>query len=498
MISNHRGLTSPNSNVMQLVQLAMFEENVFINHRIETPIDSLKNNISPNELIEYAYRHQPNTNVIVNVLTLIQQMCNTGSCCEQFVLVDVVALIYRIHVEHARHFDIQLLCIRILIRLVECNSTRDLILLKDTSAALISCIGFITCRNYIQSTEHAIEVVKLLANCQRSVPEDNSESIIRSHFLDSGNFSLVMYCLKLHFNEPLVAFWAIKLFSWFSLSDDDLIFLFTNKATKIILKFMRTHNRDAKVMGSSIIFLSRMTSAHQPSIDFIIKNQGVSIIIRCLQTYLSDENIQLYGMKLVHLFSLSKEGFNEISNVKGAWQFLCQDSLPEEFSTSCLPKISHIDFPSSRSPTYKNKKRVWTYVEFQRFLNDHHILNQRVRINLESKEVFFELIMTLDLLPLSSETNLDWYERIRHYEGDNELNLREIASSMIEMRKSEQKEHHTNASMLEVVAPENHKMSPKVIKSSSKPVYVLGRLINSEFLSKNDVELEDIYQEEQD
>lgn len=144
----------------------------------------------------------------------------------------------------------------------------------------------------------------------------------------------------------------------------------------------------------------------------------------------------------------------------------------------------------------------WTTGSLREFMG-LSMSGQTLAINTEYHEFFFNLLLTLDLLPRYEEGRENWYARLRQFENENEVKLEEMVHTIQEMKRREaiQSKLQAQGLMTENNAgnvPEDGKKGSfekmedrydEVEVPSFKEIVVLGQQITSQYLQENDVDL---------
>ena len=124
-------------------------------------------------------------------------------------------------------------------------------------------------------------------------------------------------------------------------------------------------------------------------------------------------------------------------------------------------------------------KAAWTSHSLRQFMG-LSMKKQTLGVNNESHEVYFELLYSLDLMPIDSEEKEDFFLRLKDYQKENGISIDEMVETVIEMRKNE-----LSKSLKE------EKKRRKEVKDYVKPVYVMGKLISTKALEENDTRMMD-------
>lgn len=244
----------------------------------------------------------------------------------------------------------------------------------------------------------------------------------------------------------------------------------------------------------ALLLLSRAAESYPPAMEYILRKKAVPLIIHTLKAIHSNEVLQLKGLHMLHTLSKTSEGWKQISETRGGWQTICQGSttgnelvhdLPGEFNnpgwaigeTPHLPLVEREKLAAAQAmqdKRYAKPKAAWTSHSLREYMGIT-MKAQKLAINNEAHEIYFDLISTLDLLPFPDEQREQWFQRVAAYEKEMQIRLDEMSETVLAIKQKEAQDAKA-ALMLE------HDEDAEVVK----PVYVMGNRITMDYLTKAD------------
>ena len=111
----------------------------------------------------------------------------------------------------------------------------------------------------------------------------------------------------------------------------------------------------------------------------------------------------------------------------------------------------------------------------------------KLKFNSERHDTYFELLETLELLPEPGEEREYWYMRLKEYERSNHIELEEMVTTMLELKKKDERK-----------AKEKELMALAPAEDAAKDVYVGGRLVTTKMLNESDLSLQQMMRGEQE
>jgi hypothetical protein len=170
-----------------------------------------------------------------------------------------------------------------------------------------------------------------------------------------------------------------------------------------------------------------------------------------------------------------------------------------------LEKQKLKSYENAKHSLHTDNKLHWTTGSLREYMG-LSMSGQTLAINTEYHDFFFNLLLTLDLLPRYEEVRENWYARLRQFEQENEVKLEEMVHTIQEMKRREAIQAKLQSQGL--MADSNagnvmedgkkgsfEKMEDRyddVEPPSLKEIFVLGQPITSQYLQENDVDLGEV------
>ena len=247
-----------------------------------------------------------------------------------------------------------------------------------------------------------------------------------------------------------------------------------------------------------LVFLFHAAKHRPSSMEIILKMRAAELVIGAMTLMHDQAEIQLEGLKLLQLISKTSLGWQQISSVDAGWQTICQGTikgdalvhqLPGSFhnpgwsigDTPYLPQLERLKLQANRNAAtslQSGPKATWTPFSLREFMG-LSLTGQKLRINVEYHDLYFEMLSTVDMLPKLDEEREAWFQRLRQYEKENEVRIEEMVMTMQEMRRRES---------LQALNNQGVKGDGR---GTVKPVYVKGELINTESMQAKDVAIDE-------
>ena len=163
--------------------------------------------------------------------------------------------------------------------------------------------------------------------------------------------------------------------------------------------------------------------------------RAVPIIINSLRALFDNESLQLEALLMIQALSRTTEGWQQINETKGGWQSICQgtplgDALihdlpgPLQNPGWCIGETPHLPIldrmkqeaaKASQSCTQQAPKSAWTEHSLREYMGIS-MKEQKLAINKEYHQSYFELLQSLDLLPRPAEEREYFFIRLNDYE----------------------------------------------------------------------------------
>lgn len=363
-------------------------------------------------LINWVYKNLEDELTVDKGLQAILKHMDTGEACEIFLRHSIIDIVVRVTKrwrtqEYAR---VQLSCVSIIRRLLDCNFTRDSLI----SSPAVMMMAFNAGHCYMRSKEHVDNAVRCILQCSRS--EVCRQAII--------NNNLISYCTlfcKKYVKEVSIVRSVLKLYNWVTTSQSRMELLCDMGCIGVTMRCMHAHPNRAEVLAPGMFFLTRAGEAYPPALEYMLEKQAVPLVISALRALHSEDLLQLKAHQLIHTLSKSEDGWKQIEQTKGGWQLLCQDSdssntiihsLPGDFQNPgwCIgetPFMTTVDekklsqYAGSTDTNITAIKQVesWTVRALQDYMGVG-VGAQTLDVNLDKFVTYYDLLTSLDLLPM--------------------------------------------------------------------------------------------------
>ena len=418
-------------------------------------------------------------------LELLLSHANNGEGCIHIYRHNGIRCILEAQQKYSNILSLQICCLKLLCQLLECNFTR----LPLITTPLLMNLAFNIGHRHLDIPE----VVELSIRC---VLQCSREEVCRIEIFEKNIVGYYMlYCRQYSRNSAILKH-ILKLFNWVSSTNERLIFLYDNGATQTVLHCMKRHMNNSSILAPCMLFLTRISTIHTPALDYLVQKKAVHIVIGALRALYSEEIIQLEALKMLQALSKSPEGWKQISDTRGGWQSICQgttqgNALIHDLKGSLhnpgwaigetphLPQLERRKLQAAQAAAAKgtsDPKDSWTAHSLRQYMG-LSMKHQRLSINIEEHNTYFELLQSLDLLPNPGEGREDWYQRIKDYEMENEIEIKDMVNTVMEMQKK---------------AAREEKLALRAEQSGEyiKPVYVLGKKITTKALEEADIDVQ--------
>lgn len=408
----------------------------------------------------------------------------------------MVLAIKSIHEFYREEGQIQLLCLKVLKQLLDCNFTRSELLKQQHALRIAYSIS----RAYMSSQDHVEIAVACLAQCARG--ERNRVEIIKQHVVPS----LVQLCRMYSRSVPTVQ-GTMRLMNWTATDQSRMNYMYKMKGVHAALQCLKRHYKSPQnpVLPPIIFFLSRMARNVPAALEQIVQRQHVTaMIVHVLQTEFNSDVIQLEALKLLQVIAKTSIGWQQIDAIKGGWQIICQGTVEGDTLIHRLPgalqnpgwaigDTPYLTLPDrmklaaaklAQNELKQDPKAGWTASSLREFMGLSTV-GQTLAINTEQPEVFYELCSTLDVLPKSGEGREEWFHRVKAFEKENEVRIEEMVETVIEMRRRDAIHKKMEAKNIAMAA-----FSDDVL-GTVKEVYVKGERITGEILEQKDADVDE-------
>lgn len=319
--------------------------------------------------------------------------------------------------------------------------------------------------------------------------------------------SFVLTCYKECGAEMIHAF--LRLMHWSATTVPRITFFFNElKLLKIILKLFKVYCAVSRVLVPAITLLHWLVSQLPPAFQAALDANVIALTVASLKYVHDDEVTQLTALKLIQLLAKTSQGFKQLDSIRGAWQELTQGTIIGEELVHHFPgplqnkgwaigeapfrPLREIQGEQSRllaqTALQQVPKSSWTPHSLRQYMG-LSLAGQKLAINTEESQVFFELLTTLDMLPNIGEIKEDWFKRLRRYEQESELSIQEMVETIQEMRRREKIRLQMQKQGL-IVGLEGLQMS-SLGNFTAKQLYVQGKAVTAESLQQSDADIED-------
>lgn len=433
-------------------------------------------------LISWIYKNVEQEPTVILGMKLLEKHLESSEGCKIMEKHGVITTLVHVHQYYKNHPPLQKSVISCLRQLLLCNFTRDNLINKSVDPLKI---GFGVAHRYMNSKSHVEDSLQCMLQCSRS---ENCRSYIFQHHL----ISYVIHISKKYPKTPGILRSMLKMFNWSTTTTDRMLELYRLATVPLSIHCMQKHPYDPDVLAPAMVFLTRIANIVPDCLENILSLKAIPLVISALKALYSFPEIQLAGLKMLQTLSKTREGWDQITSTQGGWQSLTQgttlgDALIHDLpgalnnpgwcigETPHLPEMEKLKQQAAQIALKKTRARSkghWTSTVLREYMG-FSSKGQRLAINNEYYDTFFELVETLDLLPFPGEEREYWFIRIKEYEKESDIKLDEMVNTISEMRKRELKKAKEEAS---------NTFNGEYVK----PVFVNGQQITSAYLQEND------------
>lgn len=439
-------------------------------------------------IISFTQKFSAEAEPVLRGLRLIKKIVQTGEGCLQCCRHEAPPMMMKVFANHELHDEITLLLVDIWKQLLECNFTRDSLIEDDVVMRAVFAIML----RRMRSEPHIRAGMACLLQCARS-------EACREYILDNNYLRYyTLFCKNFSKNVDIVRS-VIRSFNWVATTNQRLVMLFESECIDTVLRCMKRHPSHSEVLAPAMFVLTRVSSAHPPAAQFIIKRKAIPMVINTLRTLYSNDFLQLEGLKMLRVLSRFQDGWDQISETKGGWQTITQgvaqgDALVHDLPGALnnpgwaigeTPYLSAMEKQQIAIATQNAKanaenrvslKGAWTTHSLRQFMG-LDMKGSTLTINNTEHEVYFEVITTLDLLPKPREEKEDWFKRVFHYERENDIQIKDMVRAIISMRKNKVKDE------------EEKEAGDEFVDEYVKPIYIAGKRYDQKEFEQSDVDL---------
>lgn len=456
-------------------------------------------------MMQFLLRRFHEDPTVLKGLEFVLHHLDRGEGCQLFMRHGLVNLLYRAAEFHHRNTKILLLVLQSFRQLLDCNLTRDEIIIEqDCQQTIVRLIFNIVYLN-MTSMDHIEAGVRALMQCTRY-------SLCRDHVVEQQviPYLLILARKFLRHQPPYFLNSLLKIFHWMCTDVDRAKFLLDLKVLRYCYKIVKAHPRHRLVLIPAIALFRKIILLIPATLEWMLENNIAAMIISSLEVVYDNEEIQLEALKLLQIISMTSKGWQQISSIKGAWQRICQgtekgDSLVHDLAgdfqnpgwvlseTPYLPLLERLKlsaYENQKTSLELKPKAAWTSASLRQYMG-LSMTGQSLAINTEFQELFFQLLTTLDMLPKEEEQREHWFIRVRNFEKENEVKLEEMVHTVQEMRRRDAIQKKLAAQRLQVggSGPGDSDFTGMTVKE----IFVAGKKIDGKFLAENDIDLEEAF-----
>jgi hypothetical protein len=418
-------------------------------------------------------------------IELLLAHANSGEGCVHIFRHEGLRCLLEAQERYPQILSLQSNCLKLLCQLLECNFTRPPLL----SSPLLLNLAFNIGHRHLTSPEMVELSVRCVLQCSR-------EELCRQEIFEKNLVGYYLLYCRQYSRTPAILKHILKLFNWIASSNERLVQLYQQGVASVVLHCMKRHMNNPAILAPCMLYLTRISSIHTPALEYLVQKQAVSLVIGALRALYSEEIIQLEALKMLQALSKSPEGWRQISETRGGWQSICQgttqgNALIHDLKGSLhnpgwaigetphLPLLERRKLLAAQAAASKgisDPKDAWTSHSLRQFMG-LSMRPQKLSINVTEHQTHFDLLQSLDLLPNPGEEREAWYQRLKDYENENEIQIQEMVETVMEMNKK---------------AAREEKLALKSEQSGEyiKPVYVRGERITTKALEEADVDVQ--------
>ena len=442
-------------------------------------------------MVAWLLKHYDEEPTALSGLTFAHRHLRTGEGCFLMHRHGLVQAVVKIHRQYPGKAAIQLLVVKVLKQLLDCNYTRSLVIAHVD--ALHIC--FAVSRKHISSLEH----LEVAASCiqQYARSEVGRKEIFTLNVIPH----LIHYVRTFSRSVPLVRA-AMLAMNWATTDMTRAAYVFTVKGVHAALQCLKRHIAVGEVTAPILFLLARLAPVHPLTLELLLKKKTAVLVVRALQQVHNNDALQLEGLKLLQVISKTSEGWKQIDAIRGGWQAICQGTTHGDALVHQLPGALHNpgwaigDTPylplldrkklaaakQTQNDIQPEPKAAWTPHSLREFMG-LSMSGQTLAINIEQHETYFELCSTLDVLPRSGEEREAWFQRVLAFEKENEVKIEDMVQTVLQMRRRD--------AMHKKMAAQNLAMgaySDEVL-GTVKEVFVKGERVTGEILEQKDADV---------
>lgn len=302
---------------------------------------------------------------------------------------------------------------------------------------------------------------------------------------------------------------VVTLCNWLAIDVSTMRILFKLRVIAFVTRVMRQHPQQGSLLVPAINLLARLVAHVPEAMQQVLHLQVAAHVVSSLRVLYDDRDVTLTALKLLQALSRTSEGFAQLNSIQNAWQVMSQGTLqgdalvhrlPGAFEnpgwalgdTPYLPELDRQKLKAKANLINSLQvapSKDWTVTSLREYMG-LSMEGKTLAINNERHNVFFELIVTLDLLPHAGEEKEYWFQRLREFEHDNSLQIEEMVLTILEMKRRDQ----VNREFAKAGLRHDSSGSGEDYLGSVKPMVVHGQVITTQVLEEQDMSLDEALQ----
>ena len=234
--------------------------------------------------------------------------------------------------------------------------------------------------------------------------------------------------------------------------------LYSAKGVSLSIKCMKKHKRHSLVLQRALEFLLLAGERDEQAKEAILTLRAIPQVIHAMKALVHEEFLQLRGLQLIQELSKTEDGWQQIEEERGAWQWLLQGDRagnqllhdqPGFFNNRgwCIGETPHLsnaqklmlrggrDEGEGGGRGGESKEQVWTSASLLEFIGAS-VRQLRVPSNTEVDTLFFDTVKNLGLLPFSGEGRDEWLRRVRTFEQEKNLSIASVVQTKQELLRT--------------------------------------------------------------
>ncbi len=456
-------------------------------------------------LVSWLNKHMKEEPTMLEGLAYVHHHLLAGDGCVLLHRHNLLDVVFKICKAYPQHFQMQLWIVRVLQQLLDCNFTRDAVLTKHGSDLLL--IAHTTAHRFMHSAAHVEAASRCILQCSRV--STCAQIIFQQQILRY----MLLYC-KQYIRHVSILRSTISLCYWLASEHHSALTLYKYKILQFAVRCMRQHQRERSILAPAISLLARLAEVLPEAMETLLKLQVASLVVRAMQVVLNDSEVTLIALKLLQSISRTSEGFEQLNQINNAWQTIAQGTLlgdglvhrlPGAFQnpgwalgdTPYLPELDRQKL-AARDQIANNSlqaapKKDWTSFSLRQYMG-LPMGGKKLAINTEYHELYYELIVILDLLPVANEEKEAWFRRLHEFEQENNLQIQEMVLTVQEIRRRDAQNKQMQQDYLCQKAKGGEATGFGDFQGIAKPLFVNGVQITSQSLEEADRDVQEALQ----